>query len=112
MPNAPDLLHRIRVLVKSGRYRLRLHAVQHMLEEGFDEGNIIEALTGLASEINEEYPEQQRCLVLGSYAVSARTRNFLHAVCDYSDPEVLDIVTAYIPQRPWWETPTRRGRRR
>ena len=112
MPNAPDLLHRIPILVKSGRYRLRLQAVRHMLEEGFDEGNIIEALTGSASEILEEYSEQQRCLVLGSHTVSARTWDFLHAVCDYSDPEVLDIVTTYIPQRPWWETPTRRGRRR
>ena len=112
MSKAPDLSHRIRVLVRSGRYRLRLHTVRHMLEEGFDEGNIIETLTGPGAKVLEEYPEQQRCLVLGSYAVSPRRRNVLHAVCDYSDPEIVDIVTAYIPQRPWWETPTRRGKGR
>ncbi len=83
-----------------------------MLEEGFEEGDIIEALTSPRLRILEEYPEQQRCLVLGSYTVSPRARSFLHAVCDYSDPEILDIVTAYIPQRPWWETPTRRGKGR
>ncbi len=97
--------------MRLGRYRLRLHSVRHMLEEGFDEGNLLEALTGRVR-ILEDYPEQWRCLVLGSYAVSPRVRSFLHAVCDYADPEVLDIVTAYIPQRPWWETPTRRGKRR
>jgi hypothetical protein len=36
----------------------------------------------------------------------------LHVVCDLSDEEVLDIVTAYIPQPPWWVTPSRRGQRR
>ena len=34
----------------------------------------------------------------------------LHIVYDYSNDEVVDIVTAYIPQKPWWETPSRRGR--
>ena len=34
----------------------------------------------------------------------------LHVVCDYSNDEVVDIVTAYIPPKPWWETPSRRGR--
>lgn len=62
----PDLLERIAALVRSGRYRLRLHAVRHMIEEGFDEGNIIEALTGHGRKILEEYPDQHRCLVLGS----------------------------------------------
>ncbi|HTS70069.1 MAG TPA: hypothetical protein VMO17_13895 [Terriglobia bacterium] len=33
----------------------------------------------------------------------------LHVVCDYSDSNVLDIVTAYIPQKPWWTTPSKRG---
>ena len=81
-----------------------------MIEEGFDEGNIIEALTSRGRKILEAYPEEHRCLVLGSYAVGKKVRNHLHVVCDYSDSDMLDIVTAYLPQRPWWVTPSRRGK--
>jgi hypothetical protein len=115
MPTEPPLLERIAALARFRRYRLRLHAVRHMLEEGFDEGNIIEVLTGRGRKILEEYPEQQRCLgclALGSCAIGRNTRIHLHVVCDLSDEEVLDIVTAYIPQPPWWVTPSRRGQRR
>lgn len=112
MPNDLALLERIATLARFGRYRLRLHAVGHMLEEGFDERNIIEVLTGHGRKILEEYPEQRRCLVLGSCAIGRKARIHLHVVCDLSDEEVLDIVTAYIPQPPWWVTPSRRGQRR
>lgn len=112
MSSEPALLGRIAALAGFGRYRVRLHAVRHMIEEGFDESNIIEALTGRGRKILEEYPEQQRCLVLGSYAIGRKARLHLHAVCDLSDEEVLDIVTAYIPQPPWWATPSRRGQGR
>ncbi|MBT9160942.1 MAG: hypothetical protein DDT26_02238 [Dehalococcoidia bacterium] len=27
------------------------------------------------------------------------------------DKKLIDIVTAYIPQKPWWMSPTQRGRR-
>ena len=91
---------------------MRVHAVRHMVEEGFEERNIIEVLTGRGGKILEEYPEQHRCLVLGSYAMGKKSRIHLHVVCDLSDEEVLDIVTAYIPQAPWWVTPSRRGQRR
>lgn len=106
------LLERIAALARFGRYRLRLHAVRHMLEEGFDEGNIIEVLTGRGRRILEEYPEEERCLVLGSCTIGRKTRMHLHVVCNLSDQEVLDIVTAYIPQPPWWVTPSRRGQKR
>lgn len=112
MPSEPALLERIAALARFGRYRLRLHAVRHMLEEGFDEENIIEVLTGRRRKILEEYPEQQRCLILGSCAIGRKTHIHLHVICDLSDEEVLDIVTAYIPQPPWWATPSRRGQRR
>jgi hypothetical protein len=112
MPSGPALLERIAALARFGRYRLRLHAVRHMLEEGFDEGNIIEVLTGRGRRILEEYPEQHRCLVLGSCVIGAKRHIHLHVVCDLSDEEVLDIVTAYLPQLPWWVTPSRRGQRR
>lgn len=44
--NAADILGRIKTLVRFRRYRLRLHAIRHMIEEGFDERDIVEVLTG------------------------------------------------------------------
>lgn len=79
-----------------------------MIEEGFDEDNCIEALSD--GRILEIYPEEKRCLVLGMFHFTPTTTSPLHIVCDYSQPERVDIVTAYIPQRSYWETPTRRRR--
>lgn len=53
------LLESIKELVKSGRYRLRIHAVRHIIEEGFSETNIIQTITG-GSDIIENYPDDQR----------------------------------------------------
>ncbi|HYL80340.1 MAG TPA: hypothetical protein VEU07_05975 [Candidatus Acidoferrum sp.] len=57
MPSEPALLERIAVLAGFGQYRVRLHAVRHMVEEGFEERNIIQVLTGPRRKILEEYPE-------------------------------------------------------
>jgi hypothetical protein len=96
-------------LVEARKYRVRIHTVRHMIEEGFSEDNLVEALTG-KSKILEEYQDELRCLVLGYFKMSGKVRSPLHIVCDYSSDEVIDIVTAYIPQKPWWLTPTKRGR--
>ncbi len=104
-----DILENIKALVSARKYRIRLHAVRHMIEEGFDEVNLIEAIVP-ESKMLEDYPEEMRCLLLGYYSVSEKTPQPLHAVCDYSNPKIVDIVTAYIPQKPWWVTPVRRGR--
>ena len=80
-----------------------------MIEEGFDEENLIEALEG-HSRILETYPSETRCLVLGYFVMSDKVRQPIHVVCDYSSPKLVDIVTAYLPQKPWWITPTKRGR--
>ena len=60
----------------------------------------------------EEYAEEARCLVLGQFHFTTRISSPLHIVCDLSNDKVLDVVTAYIPQRPWWSTPTQRGESR
>ncbi len=104
-----ELLSLIKSLTGSGSYRVRLHAVRHMIEEGFSEENMIEAITG-RSRIIEHYPEEERCLILGYFAMTESTRLPLHLICDYSQEGVVDIVTAYIPQKPWWTTPTLRGK--
>lgn len=81
------------------------------MEEGFDERQLVEALSGRIRAI-EEYPEEHRCLMLGRFHFTPTTSSALHILCDLSDGSVLDIVTAYVPQRPWWVTPTQRGRKK
>ncbi len=46
MGGTQGLLATIKSLVSANRYRLRLHAVRHMIEEGFDEENVLEAIAG------------------------------------------------------------------
>lgn len=106
---AQDLLEKIRALVSAKRYRIRIHAVRHMIEEGFDEDNLLAAPSG-RSRVLEDYPNESRCLVLGYFAAGEKSRVPVHVVCDYSNPRLVDIVTAYLPQRPWWITPSKRGR--
>lgn len=109
MNSQQELLARIKGLIEAKKYRVRIHAVRHMIEEGFGEYNLIEALAG-RSKILEDYPDELRCLLLGYFKMSEKVRSPLHIVCDYSSDEVIDIITAYIPQKPWWLTPTKRGR--
>lgn len=103
-----ELLEKIKSLVAGAKYRVRIHAVRHMIEEGFTESDIVTALTG-KSKILEVYVDEHRCLILGSFRISENVRSPLHLVCDYSRDDVLDIVTAYIPQKPWWSSPSQRG---
>jgi hypothetical protein len=42
MDSQPELLAKIKALAEARKYRVRLHAVRHMIEEGFSEENIIE----------------------------------------------------------------------
>ena len=108
MTDENEVLERIKKLVKSGKYRIKIHAVRHMIEEGFNETNIIEAIRG-KDKIIENYPDDCRCLILGSFRFAGDTTSPLHVVCDYSRPDLADIITAYIPQKPWWISPTKRG---
>jgi len=105
-----ELLLTIKRLVNEGYYRIKIHAVRHMIEEGFSEENIIAAILG-KSRIIEIYDEDKRCLILGYFLWDDRIKSPIHVVCDYSSKKLIDIVTAYIPQKPWWISPTKRGRR-
>ena len=101
----------IQALILAGAYRVRIHAVRHMIEEGFDENALLAAAqSGLR--LLEAYSDEQRYLVLGHFAFSPGAISPLHLVCDFSNLENIDIITAYIPQRPWWISPTQRGRQR
>jgi len=101
---------KIKELVKDKHYRVKIHAVRHMIEEGFSEEEMINALLG-DSKIIESYDADKRCLILGYFLWNNKAKSPLHIVYDYSNKKVIDIVTAYIPQKPWWMTPTQRGRR-
>ena len=107
MMNEDELLSRIKGLLLSTKYRVRIHAVRHMVEDGFTEQDVITAVAG-KSRILEDYREESRCLIVGYFHLSEKVRCPLHVVCDYSNAGVLDIVTAYIPDKPWWSTPTKR----
>ncbi len=102
------LIAKIKALVQAGQYRICLHAVRHMIEEGFDENLLLESVRGNLLMV-EEYPEESRYLILGYFHFTPKSRSPLHLVCDLSKPDIVDIVTAYIPQSPWWVSPTRRG---
>jgi len=111
MAGQTDPVFRIRRLGAAGRYRIGLHAVRHMIEEGFDENHLLEALQGKIRVV-EAYPEESRYLVLGRFRFTAKVTCPLHVLCDLSNQGIVDIVTAYIPRRPWWTSPTQRGRKK
>ena len=104
------LLSIIKRQVLAGLYRVRIHAVRHMIEEGFSEKNMVEALLG-ESRVIELYEEENRCLILGHFLWNKRKKSALHMVCDYSNKNLIDFVTAYVPQKPWWTSPMKRGRK-
>jgi hypothetical protein len=79
MTNEGALLESIKQLVKSGKYRIRMHTVRHMIEEGFNETNVIETITG-KSRILEDYTDDCRCLILGTFHFTEAT-TFSFACC-------------------------------
>jgi hypothetical protein len=52
-----------------------------MVEEGFSEENLVDAVAG-KSRIIEDYPNELRCLILGRFLVSEKEPVPLHIVCD------------------------------
>ena len=104
-----DKVAEIKALVRAGQYRIGLHAIRHMTEEGFDEGLLLEAIDGKLR-VLEEYLAESRYLLLGYFQFTTGASSPLHVVCDLSRPGVVGIVTAYVPQRPWWVSPARRRR--
>ena len=106
-----DLLRKIKQLVLAGRYRVRIHALRHMIEEGFSEKDIIKALLE-DSRVIEDYDEEKRCLILGHFLWNEGRKTPLHVVCDYSNQTIIDLVTAYVPQMPWWISATKRGKKK
>lgn len=103
-------LESIQKRVSEARYSVRSHAVAHMFKEGFDEDDVVEAI--LTGRVLEVYSEACRGLILGFPTRQSGVKIPLHVVCDYFDSQWIDIVTAYIPQKPWWSTPTQRSKKK
>lgn len=100
----------LREMVGAERFSVRSHVVRHMLEEGFERQHCVESI--MTGRVIEHYPDVSRCLIVGWFEFTPGVRSPLHVVCDYSDRRCIDLVTAYIPQRPWWVSPQRRGGKR
>ncbi len=68
-----DLLQRIKRRVVAGQYRIKIHAVRHMIDEGFTEARICEAIAGPCT-LLEHYPLERRCLIGGRFYVGKSER--------------------------------------
>jgi hypothetical protein len=86
----------IRRLVLEGKYFFYAHALTEAKKDGVAPEDAVHAI--LTGEVIEEYPDRQRVLV--SAMLPHKTP--LHVVCDYSQVNVLLIVTVYIPDNRLW----------
>ncbi len=104
---AEELLTRLKQKVNEGFYTIKSHVLRHSFEGGFNESQLREAFQSAG--ILEMYEEGKRCLLCGEFSWTETTREHLHIVVDFGDPNWVDIVTAYIPRRPEWIDPFQRG---
>lgn len=96
-------LQTIRESLQSGHYRVKSHAIQHAVKEGFQVEHMVEAI--LNGRIIEEYPEDLRVLICGRSTLSEKIVMYLHVVCECTDPSAIEFVTAYIPDETKWQSP-------
>jgi hypothetical protein len=89
-------LDKIRELVLGGKYFFYTHALTEAKKDGIAPEDAVRAI--LTGEVIEEYPDRQRVLV---YAMLPGEIP-LHVICDYSQVDVLLIVTVYIPDDRLW----------
>jgi hypothetical protein len=96
--------------VREGSYLVRSHAVRHALKECFERAHMVDAV--LQGAIIEEYPDDQRVLICGETLLRETVTTYLHVVCESSDPNYVDFVTAYVPDGGLWKTPPYERRKR
>ena len=102
-------IDRIRALVRDGAYLVKGDTILHAIKEGFNRDDMVAAIS--FGQIIEEYPERERVLICGPTSLSPTMVIYLHVVCEYSDPNYVQLVTAYIPDELSWEWPPFRRRR-
>jgi hypothetical protein len=67
-----ELFEKIKELIGARRDRVRLHAVRHMIEEGFSEQDMLGAIASGKSRILENYPDESRCLIFGHFMLDEK----------------------------------------
>jgi hypothetical protein len=82
--------------VLDGKYFFYAHALTEAKKDGITPEDAAHAI--LTGEVIEEYPDRQRVLVFATISPNMP----LHVVCDYSQENVLLIVTVYIPDNRLW----------
>lgn len=89
-------IEKIRNFIQNEKYEYYTHAITEAKKDGVEPEDIIYVL--LTGKIIGKYPERQRVLVCG------KTLNGLplHVVCNYSDSDMIYIVTVYIPSDDEW----------
>lgn len=86
----------IRKLILEGKYFFYTHALTEAKKDGVTPEDAVHAI--LTGELIEEYFDRQRVLVFAMLPQKIP----LHVVCDYSQVDVLLIVTVYIPDDRQW----------
>jgi hypothetical protein len=89
-------LNVVRRLVLDGKYFFYTHALTEAKKDGIIPEDAVHAI--LTGEVIEEYSDRQRVLVFAMLPDEVP----LHVVCDYSQANVLLIVTVYIPDDRQW----------
>ncbi len=89
-------IEKIRNFIQNEKYEFYTHAITEGKKDGVEPEDIIYVL--LTGKIIEEYPDRQRVLVYGEMINGIP----LHVICNYSDSDILYIVTIYIPSDDEW----------
>lgn len=89
-------IEKIRNFIQNEEYEFYTHAVTEAKKDGVEPEDIIYVL--LTGKIIEEYPNRQRVLIYGIMLNGLP----LHVICNYSDSNMIYIVTVYIPSDDEW----------
>ena len=89
-------IEKIRNFIQNEKYEFYTHAITEGKKDGIEPEDIIYVL--LTGKIIEEYPDRQRVLVYREMLNGIP----LHIICNYSDSDILYIVTVYIPSDDEW----------
>ena len=89
-------VEKIKEYIREEKYEYYAQALTEAKKDGIDPEDITFVL--LTGKIIESYPERQRVLIYGRMLSDLP----VHVVCDYSDKELLYIVTVYIPSKAAW----------
>ncbi len=95
----------LRRFIKNEKYEYYVHALAEAKKDGIEPEDILYVL--LTGRIIERCPDRYRLLVFGEMSNQLP----LHVVCDYSDEDMIYIITVYIPSREEWSHNFQRRKR-